>query len=127
MSTSVAVHPSWYSKAGSWLLGVGKHIKNGVLRVASVEPKIAAALAEYAPTVEAVSNLLVPGSGNFEAHLLDIWGVAAAAVKGAGDAAATNGLSISLDAALVADIKAILPAVEAFLHPAASPAPPPKS
>jgi hypothetical protein len=126
-SPVVAVpHPAWYARAGTWLLGVAKTIKNGILKVAGAEPQIAAAIASIAPTAEAISNLIVPGSGNFEQHLLDVWGVAASAVKGAGDAAAANGLSITLDAALVAEIKAVLPAVEAFLHPAASPAPPSK-
>ena len=122
----VAVHAAWYAKAGTWLLNIGKAVKNGILKVAGAEPKIAAAIATIAPTAEAISNMLVPGSGNFEAHLLDVWGVCANAVKSAGDAAAGNGLSVSLDAQLVADIKAILPAVEAFLHPAASAAPPAK-
>jgi hypothetical protein len=118
------IHPAWYARAGTWLLKVGTAVKNGILKVAGAEPKIAAAIAEIAPTAEAISNLVVPGSGSFEAHLLDVWGVAASAVKGAGDAAAANGISVTLDAALVAEIKAILPAVEAFLHPTASSAPP---
>lgn len=119
-----AVHPAWYARAGTWLLNIGKAVKNGILKVAGAEPKIAAAISAIAPTVEGISNLLIPGSGTFEAHLLDVWGVAANAVKGAGDAAAANGVSVTLDAALVAEIKAILPAVEAFLHPQAGPAAP---
>ncbi|MGH9684796.1 MAG: hypothetical protein ACRD4S_14435 [Candidatus Acidiferrales bacterium] len=123
---SASIHPAWYARAGTWLLGIGRAIKNGILKVAGEEPKIAAAIATVAPTAEALSNLLLPGSGTFEQHLLDVWGVVAAAVKDAGDAAAANGISISLDAELVAGVKAILPAVEAFLHPAASSAAPAK-
>ena len=119
-----AVHPAWYARAGTWLLNIGKAVKNGILKVGGAEPKVAAAISAVAPTVEAVSNLLVPGSGTFEQHLLDVWGVAANAVKAAGDAASANGVSVTLDAELVASIKAILPAVEQFLHPAASAAPP---
>jgi hypothetical protein len=120
------VHASWYTRAASWLLGVGKAIKNGILKVVGEEPKIAAAIAAVAPTVEALSNMLVPGSGSFEAHILDVYGVVANGVKAAGDAAAANGISITLDQALINDIKNFLPQVEAFLHPAASSAPAPK-
>lgn len=117
-------HPAWYARAATWLLHIGVAIKNGVIKVASEAPKISAALATAAPTVEALSNLIVPGSGSFEAHLLDVWGVVANGVKAAGDVAQGNGINIVLDQALIEEIKTFLPQVEAFLHPAASPAPP---
>lgn len=124
-AVSTAPHPAWYSRAATWLLNVGKAIKNGIAKAAGEEPAIAAAIAAVAPTAEALSNLLVPGSGSFEAHLLDVYGVVANGVKDAGAASAANGINITLDETLVNDIKTFLPQVEAFLHPAASPAPPP--
>lgn len=120
---SAAPHPSWYAKAASWLVGIAKAVKGGILKVASAEPKIDAALKTVAPSIEAISNLIIPGSGTIEAHLVDVWSVVASAVKGASDAASVNGLSVSFDAALIADVKAILPAVEAFLHPSANSTP----
>lgn len=125
-ATGTAPHPAWYARAGSWLLGIGKAIKSGILKAASEEPKIAEDIQKVAPTVEALSDLIVPGSGGFEAHLLNVYGVVANGVKDAGAAAGANGISITLDAAVVNDIKTFLPQVEAFLHPAASPAPPAK-
>lgn len=118
------VHAAWYTRAASWLLGVGKAIKAGVAKVVGEEPAIASAIAKVAPTVEALSNLVVPGSGSFEAHVLDVYGVVANGVKAAGDAVAANGISVTLDAALIAEIKQFLPQVEAFLHPSASAAAP---
>lgn len=118
------IHPAWYARAGTWLLGIGKAIKNAVLKVAGDEPAISAEIAKIAPTAEAISNLFLPGSGNFEQHLLDVWGVVASAAKGAGDAASANGISVTFDAALIADVKAILPTVEQFLHPSAGPTAP---
>jgi len=123
---STTIHPAWYARAASWLLGVAKAVKNGILKVAGEEPKVEAAIKTIAPTIEAISNLIIPGSGTIEAHLVDVWSVVASAVKSAGDAAGANGLSVVIDAELVAAVKAVLPAVEAFLHPAANSQPPAK-
>ena len=122
-ATSAPIHPSWFAKAGTWLLKIGSAVKNGVLKVVGASATLDAELKKVAPTVEALSNLVVPGSGTFEAHLLDVWGVVASAVHDAGDSAAANGVNVTLDAALIADIKAILPAVQAYLHPKAGPTP----
>jgi hypothetical protein len=120
-----APHPAWYSRAATWFLNIGKAIKGAVAKIAGEMPAVQAEIVKIAPTAEALSNIFLPGSGTFEQHILDVWGVAANAVKDAGSAVAANGISITLDANLVADIKNFLPAVEAYLHPAASPAPPP--
>lgn len=122
--TAAPIHPSWFARAGTWLLKVGHAVKTGILKVVGASATVDAELKKIAPTLEALSNLAIPGSGSFEAHVLDVWGVVASAVHAAGDAATANGVSVSLDATLVADIKAILPAVLEYLHPQAGPAPP---
>ena len=61
---------------------------------------MAAEIQKLAPTVEALSNLVVPGLGNIEQHIVDVYGGVASAVHAAGDAAAANGVSVSLDAQL---------------------------
>lgn len=123
-AASTTPHPAWYARAGTFFLKIGHAIKAAALKIAGEMPAVQAEIVKIAPTVEAVSNMLLPGSGDFEAHLLDVWGVAANAVKDAGAVAGANGISVTLDSALIADIKGFLPKVEAHLHPAASPAPP---
>lgn len=118
--TSAAPHATWYARAGTWFLKIGQAIKGAVLKISNEMPAVQAEIAKVAPTVEALSEKLLPGSAAFEQHLLDVWGVAANAVKAAGDAAAANGVSVPLDQSLIADIKGFLPQVEAYLHPAAS-------
>jgi hypothetical protein len=120
-------HPAWYARAGTWFLKVGRAVKGALSKIASDMPAVQAEIQKVAPTVEAMSEMVLKGSSTFEQHLLDVWGVAANAVKDAGAAAGANGISVTLDSALVADIKGFLPQVEAYLDPAASPAPPPKS
>lgn len=133
MSTSPAPivtatpHPSWYARAGTWFLKIGQAIKGAVLKIAGDMPAVQAEIAKIAPTVEGISEMLLPGSSKFEQHLLDVWGVAANAVKDAGAAAGGNAVNITLDQTLVNDIKGFLPAVEAYLHPAANAAPAPSS
>jgi hypothetical protein len=124
IQAAAAPHPAWYARAGTMFLKIGHAIKAIAMKIAGEMPAIQAEIVKIAPTLEAVSNMLLPGSGNFEAHLLDVWGVAANAVKDAGAVAGANGISITLDAALIADIKGFLPEVEKYLHTAASPAPP---
>ena len=125
VSGSTTAHPAWYARAGMWFLKIGQAVKTAVLKISGEMPAVQAEIAKVAPTVEAVSNMVFPGSATFEQHLLDVWGVAANAVKDAGAAAGGNAISITLDQTLVNDIKGFLPAVEAYLHPAASAAPPP--
>jgi hypothetical protein len=125
MPASVTPHPTWYARAGTWFLKIGQAVKNAVLKIAGDMPSVQAEISKIAPTVEGVSELFLPGSSKFEQHLLDVWGVAASAVKDAGVAAGANAISITLDAGVVNDIKGFLPAVEAYLHPAASASPAP--
>ena len=129
MSTSptpivAAVHPQWWSRAGTFFLKISHAVKVAVQKIAGAMPAVQAEIVKIAPTAEAVSNMLLPGSGDFEAHLLDVWGVAANAVKDAGAVAGANGVSITLDQTLVNDIKGFLPQVEAYLHPSATAAAP---
>lgn len=117
----VSIHPSFWSRAGTWFLKIGRAVKGAVIKVAGASVAVDTELKKIAPTIEALSNLVLPGSGTFEEHLLDVWGAVASAVHSAGDAAVANGVSVTLDEKLIADIKAILPAVQEYLHPAAGP------
>lgn len=127
MTTPVVVatpHPAWYARAGTWFLKIGQAVKNVMVKISGEMPAVQAEIAKVAPTVEAISEMLLPGSSAFEQHLLDVWGVTANAVKDAGAAAGSNAISVTLDQTLVNDIKSFLPQVEAYMHPSASPAPP---
>lgn len=124
---SATPHASWYARAGTWFLKIGHAVKNAVVKISGEMPAVQAEITKIAPTVEGISEILLPGSSTFEQHLLDVWGVAANAVKDAGAAAGSNAINITLDASLIADIKGFLPAVEQYLHPAASASPAPSS
>ena len=70
-----------------------------------------------APTIEAITALVSPQLANIERVGDAVLGVVIQAIEDAGTAAASGGLNVTLDAALVADIKAILPAIQSALKP----------
>lgn len=66
------------------------------------------------PEIEALSALLFPQAVELERGAFALLGMAAQAVNEAGDAAAANGINLALDAQLVADIKALIQAIEQY-------------
>lgn len=119
-----AIHPSWWARAATWVKNEAVIVKNTITKIAGLTPAIQAEIQKVAPTVEAISNLIVPGSGAFEAHLIDVWSVAASAVDAAGTAAVANGVNVTLDTALVNAIKGFIPAVKAQMSTSAGSTPP---
>jgi hypothetical protein len=86
-----------------------------------LESKILPALQKVeasAPTIEAISGLVSPQLANIERASEAVLGAVIKAIEDAGSAANSGGLSITLDASLIADIKTIIPAVKAAVSPA---------
>jgi rhamnogalacturonyl hydrolase YesR len=117
------IHPSFWARAATWVKHEAITIRNVIEKIAGLTPAITAEIQKVAPTVEALSNMILPGSGAFEAHLIDVWSVAASAVDAAGAAAAANGVSVTLDQNLVNAIKGFIPAVKSKMSSAAGTAP----
>jgi hypothetical protein len=78
----------------------------------SVLPVLKKAQADQS-TIEAVTALISPQAANIERAGFAVLGVVINALDAAGAVAGANGLNVSLDAQLVADIKAIAAAVKA--------------
>jgi hypothetical protein len=69
-----------------------------------------------------VTSLVIPQAANIERAGFAALSVVINAIDAAGAAAGANGLNVSLDAQLVADVKAIAVAVKAVLPAVAAPA-----
>ena len=69
-----------------------------------------------------VTSLVSPQTANIERAGFAVLGVVINAINAAGAAAGANGLNVTLDAQLVADIKAIASSVKAAVPVAAAPA-----
>src|SRR5215469_16988283 len=73
-----------------------------------------------ASTIEAVTALVSPQAGNIECVGFAVLGLVIKAIDDAGTAAGANGLSVTLDAQLIADIKSIAAAVKGAVPVAAA-------
>jgi len=79
---------------------------------AKVLPELIKAQANQA-TIEAVTSVVSPQAANIERVGFAVLGVIIKAIQDASNAANASGLNVSLDAQLVADVKAIAPTVQA--------------
>lgn len=103
----------FFATAAKDLVKMGRVVRGAFEKVGADAPKLVKDVAADLPTIEAITNLVAPGAGVLEATAFNVFGVIAAAVESAGDAAQANGLSIALDNALIADVKAAIAAVKA--------------
>lgn len=96
------------------LVAAAKDFKSDILVAAEKAPAIVADVAKDAPEVAAVVELAFPGAAAIEQTALTAFEAIAQAVEDAGPAAGANGLSVSFDQTVIADVKAALPALKAF-------------
>jgi len=94
------------------LLDVAKKVKLGLEAAEGDAVKVAAFLEQNSTEITALASLAGPGASKVSQVGLALLNTAITAVKGAGDAASQNGLSVSLDAAAVADVKSVIAAIE---------------
>jgi hypothetical protein len=123
VAAPAAIHPSFWSKSATWVKAEAVTVRNVIEKIVGMSAAVQVEIQKIAPTVEALSNIVVPGSAAFEAHLIDVWGVVASAVDAAGAAAEANGVNVALDQTLVTAIKGFIPAVKAKMSPSAGPTP----
>ena len=108
-----------FKNIGHFFATVAGDIVKGARAVAGVMRK--AQKAE--PEIEAISALFFPQAVALERGAFALLGMAAQAVSEAGDAAAANGINLALDQKLVADIKALIEAIEEYAKSAGLPKP----
>jgi hypothetical protein len=121
MSTTAAIHPSFWAKAATWIVNEAKTIKNVFVKIQTEMPAVDAEIKKIAPTAEAMLALVNPVAAQFMAHAIDVWSTAASAIDASDQAVIANGINIALDSAMVAKIKSFIPTVKAQMS--ASPTP----
>ncbi len=94
------------------LVKVGRVVRSALEKVGADAPKLVRDVAADLPAIEAITNLVAPGAAAVEVTAFNVFGVIAVAVEAAGDAANANGLSVTLDTALIGDIKAAIVAIK---------------
>jgi hypothetical protein len=99
-----------FASAAKDIVAVAKTIQSSVLPVLTKA-------ATQASTIEAVTGLVCPAAVNIERAAFAVLGAIIKAITDAGTAVAAGGLNVQLDAALVADVKSIIPAVKGQAAP----------
>jgi hypothetical protein len=100
------------SKLETDLLAVGAKVKAGLEAAEGDAVKMAAFLESNSSEITALASLAGPGASAASSVGLSLLNTTINAVKGAGDAVSANGLSVSLDSAAIADVKAVIAAIE---------------
>jgi hypothetical protein len=94
------------------VLDIAKKIKAGLEAAEGDAVKVASFVENNSTEITALASLAGPGASAATSVGLGLLNTVITAVKGAGDAAAANGLSVSFDAAAIADVKAVIAAIE---------------
>lgn len=94
------------------LLDAAGKVKAGIEAAGADAVKLASFIENNSAEITGLASLAGPGASSATAVGLSLLNTAITAVKGADSAAVANGLSVSLDAATVADIKAVIAAIE---------------
>ena len=91
----------------------GADVKNFLIKVATDAPAVVTKVLTDAEALEPVLNAFVPGAAAAETLANNLLNAVAQAVEDAGPAAAGNGLTVSLDQAVVNDVKLVIAAAKA--------------
>jgi hypothetical protein len=94
------------------VLNVAKKVKDGLEAAAGDAVKVASFVENNSAEITSLASLAGPGATGVTDVALGVLNTVIAAVKGAGQAAAGNGLSVSFDAAAIAEVKAVIAAIE---------------
>lgn len=99
-----------FKSVGHFFTSVSQYIVKGAKAVSAAGVKVATTQ----NTVESLTSLLFPAAVPIEDLAYRLFGDATHAVQSAGDAVAANGVNLTLDAATIAAIRALIPEIEAF-------------
>ena len=94
------------------LVKMGRTVKGAFEKVGADAPQLVKDVAADMPTIEAITNLVAPGALALEETAFNVFGVIATAVEAAGDAARADGLSVTIDKNLIADVKLAVAALK---------------
>jgi hypothetical protein len=94
------------------VLKIAKTIKAGLEAAEGDAIKVASFVETNSAEITSLASLAGPGASTVTNVALGLLNTVITAVKGAGDAGSANGLSVSLDAAVIAEVKAVIAAIE---------------
>lgn len=105
---------SFFSTAFQDLKKAATVFKNWIVTAASDAPKVVADIQKAEPTIEGITALFAPGAEKFEQVAINLLELVGSAIDQAGAAASANGVSVTLDAQLIAEAKTVWDAIKTF-------------
>lgn len=102
------------NKFEAFIEKVGSDIKGDVELAATDAEKALAFVTTNKALLTGLAGLAGTKAQSITSNALGLYGTIAASVQAAGEAASANGLSVTLDAATIANVKADMAAVEGF-------------
>jgi hypothetical protein len=87
-------------------------LKKGIEDAGSDALKVASFLSAHASEISGLAALTGPTGSSVAAVATTVLGKVVQAIEDAGSSASSNGLSVSLDAQTIADVKAVVAAIE---------------
>jgi hypothetical protein len=96
------------------IVNEAKAFKAWLLKAMEDAPMIIKKIEADTPEVEALTSLVCPGAAAVEHTALNVLTVVANAIHDVKDVATAKGLNVNFDQALINDVKALIPALEAF-------------
>ena len=94
------------------VVNFAKKVKAGLETAGEDALKVASFLSTNATEISGLASLAGPTGTSVATVATSVLGQVVTAVQDAGDAASTNGLTVSFDAQVIADIKAVIAALE---------------
>jgi hypothetical protein len=93
-------------------LNIAKDIRDGIEAAGTDAVKLATFMQNNQAKIVALASLAGPEAAVVTTTGTGLLNLAIAAVKGAGGAASSNGVSVSLDSAAIAEVQAVITAIE---------------
>jgi hypothetical protein len=100
------------AKLETELLNIAKDVKAGLEAAGEDAIKLASFLEANSSKITALASLAGPQAAAVTTTGISLVNLAITAVKDAGASAAANGVNVKLDSAAVADVKAVIAAIE---------------
>jgi hypothetical protein len=94
------------------VIAFAKKIKAGIEDAGEDALKLAGFLASNSVEIQGLASLAGPVGAKIASVGTSVLGKVIQAVQDAGDAASANGLTVSLDQSVIADVKAVIAAIE---------------
>lgn len=104
---------NFFAHVAKDLVWFARKVRSGLITAGNEAPKVLAEVQKNQVLIEGITAAVAPGATAVENTAFSVLGASVQAIKDGGLVASANGLNLTLDQQLVADIRAIIPHLDA--------------